>query len=83
MQAKEIEALITEAMPGAEVTVRGDDGRHFEAVVVSEEFAGKTQVQQHRRVYQALGGRMESQEIHALALKTYTPETWAAVSPPR
>lgn len=78
MQAKDIEALIGSAMPEAEVTVRGDDGRHFEAVVVSEEFVGKTRVQQHRMVYQALGGRMENQEIHALALKTYTPADWAA-----
>lgn len=78
MQAKDIEALIAAAMPGADVTVRGDDGRHFEAVVVSDEFIGRTQVQQHRRVYQALGGRMESQEIHALALKTYTPDAWAS-----
>lgn len=77
MQAKDIEAFIGSAMPEAEVMVRGDDGRHFEAVVVSGEFVGKTRVQQHRMVYQALGGRMENQEIHALALKTYTPADWA------
>ena len=78
MNASEIETLISAAMPEATVTVRGDDGRHFEAVVVSEAFAGKSRVQQHRMVYQALGGRMESQEIHALGLKTYTPEDWTA-----
>lgn len=77
MQARDIEMLIGEAMPEADVTVSGNDGRHFEAVVVSEAFVGKTRVQQHRMVYQALGGRMESQEIHALALKTFTPSDWA------
>ena len=78
MQASEIEKLIGASMPDAMVRVRGDDGRHFEAVVVSPAFVGKTRVQQHRLVYQALGGRMESQEIHALALKTYTPDAWAS-----
>lgn len=63
-------------MPGARAMVRGDDGVHFEAVVVSENFAGKSLVQQHRLVYAALGGRMEREEIHALSLKTYTPDAW-------
>ena len=56
--------------------VLGDDGQHFEAVVVSPQFAGKTRVQQHQQVYQALGDRMRS-EIHALSLQTFTPEAWA------
>ncbi len=77
MLSTDIEKLIAEAMPEARVTVSGEDGRHFEAVVVSDAFAGKTRLQQHRMVYRALGGRMESQEIHALALKTYTPDDWS------
>ena len=56
--------------------VQGDDGQHFQAVVVSPLFAGKTRVQQHQQVYQALGERMRS-EIHALSLQTFTPEAWA------
>ena len=76
MQAADIQRLIEEALPGAEVSVRGDDGVHFQAVVVSDAFEGETPVQQHRRVYRALGGRMETEEIHALALKTYTPAVW-------
>ena len=76
MQANDIKNLIQTALPGAEVEVRGDDGVHFEAVVVSDDFAGKTLLQQHRLVYAALGGRMENEEIHALSLKTYTPEAW-------
>lgn len=51
------------------------DGQHFEAVVVSEEFAGKSRVQRHQRVYQTLGDRMR-EEIHALSIKTFTPQEW-------
>jgi acid stress-induced BolA-like protein IbaG/YrbA len=76
MHAQEIEHLIEEQLPGARATVRGDDGIHFDAVVVSDLFAGKSPVQQHRLVYAALGGRMEREEIHALSLKTYTPDAW-------
>ena len=53
------------------------DGQHFEAVIVSPAFRGKGMVQQHQLVYQALGDRMRA-EIHALSMKTYTPEDWAA-----
>jgi acid stress-induced BolA-like protein IbaG/YrbA len=77
MQANDIEQLIVDGIPGASATVRGDDGRHFEALVVAEAFAGMTRVEQHRLVYRALGGRVESEQIHALALKTFTPDAWA------
>ncbi|HRX62253.1 MAG TPA: BolA/IbaG family iron-sulfur metabolism protein [Candidatus Competibacter sp.] len=76
MRAEDIAQLIEQSLPGAKAIVRGDDGVHFEAVVLSEDFAGKSLVQQHRLVYAALGGRMEREEIHALSLKTYTPDTW-------
>jgi acid stress-induced BolA-like protein IbaG/YrbA len=56
--------------------VLGDDGTHFEAVIVSAAFVGKGMVQQHQMVYAALGDRMRA-EIHALSMKTYTPEQWA------
>jgi acid stress-induced BolA-like protein IbaG/YrbA len=56
--------------------VLGNDGQHFEAVIVSAAFTGKNMVQQHQLVYQALGDRMR-QEIHALSMRTFTPETWA------
>ena len=75
MQARELEELIKGGLPGAEVTVRGD-GDHFEAVVVSDRFTGLSMVQQHQLVYGTLGGRMGG-EIHALALKTHTPEEQA------
>ncbi len=74
MQASELQALIQAGLPDAEVIVRGE-GDHFEAVVISRQFAGRTMVQQHRLVYAVLGERMGG-EIHALALRTLTPEAW-------
>ncbi len=52
------------------------DGRHFEAVVVCAEFSGKIMLEQHRMVYTGLGDKMEV--IHALSLRTFTPEQWAS-----
>ena len=75
MQANELKALILKGIPDADVTVKGE-GDHFEAIVVSQQFAGRTQVQQHQMVYATLGDRMGG-EIHALALRTATPEDWA------
>ena len=53
------------------------DGAHFEAVIVSPAFAGLTRVRQHQLVYGALGDRMR-EEIHALSMKTFSPEEWAS-----
>ncbi len=52
------------------------DGQHFEAIIVSTEFRDKNRVQQHQIVYRALGERMR-EEIHALSMRTLTPEQWA------
>ena len=74
MNPGEIEGLIKQAIPDAQVTIedlRGD-GDHYAAYVVSTAFAGKTRVQQHQMVDQALQGRMGN-ELHALALQTSTP----------
>lgn len=79
MQPNDIKRLIEEQIPHARVTVRGEDGVHFEATVISDAFAGKSLLQQHRMVYAALGERMEREEIHALALKTYTPQAWEKI----
>ncbi|KAF0206488.1 MAG: BolA family [Gallionellaceae bacterium] len=70
-----IKAGIEQGMETIHVSVTGD-GRHFEAVVVSEEFAGKNRVQRHQRVYQALGDSMRDEMIHALTMKTLTPQEW-------
>lgn len=75
MPAAEIERLIREALPDATVTIddlRGD-GDHYAAHVVSASFKGKTRVQQHQMVYQALKGRMGN-ELHAMALHTSAPD---------
>ena len=70
-----IQHSIAQGMAVEHLKVAGDDGTHFEAVVVSEAFFGKSRVQRHQMVYQTLGDRMR-QEIHALSMKTYTPEEW-------
>ena len=74
MSAGEIEQMIKEAIPDAEVRIddlRGD-GDHYAAVITSTAFVGKTRVQQHQMVYAALQGRMGN-ELHALALQTSAP----------
>jgi acid stress-induced BolA-like protein IbaG/YrbA len=68
---EEIQRLIEHGLPGAQVSVAGD-GHHFEAVIVSTAFAGKSRIQRHQMVYATLGGRMGN-EIHALSLKTLAP----------
>lgn len=75
MAAAEIERLIREAIPDARVTIedlRGD-GDHYAAHVISAAFKGKSRVEQHQMVYQALRGRMGS-NLHALALRTSVPD---------
>ena len=73
MDAEQIRSLIEQGLPGARAEVQGEDGVHFEARVVSAGFAGKLPLARHRMVYATLGERMGG-EIHALALKTLTPE---------
>jgi acid stress-induced BolA-like protein IbaG/YrbA len=77
MTPPQIEELIRQSLPDARVQVRSGDNVHFEALVVSSQFAGQRPLQRHQRVYQALGERMGG-EIHALALQTFTPDELAA-----
>ena len=77
MDAQTVRQLIEAGMPGARVEVEGADGVHFEAVIVSDAFAGKLPLARHRMVYATLGERMGG-EIHALALTTLTPAEAAA-----
>lgn len=74
MDAGDIEKMIKEALPDAEVTIRdlAGDGDHYAAEVVSESFRGKSRVQQHQMVYEALQGNMGG-VLHALALQTSAP----------
>ena len=71
-----IERSIRSGLEVLHVEVQGD-GAHFEAVIVSPAFAGLSRERQHQLVYAALGDRMR-EEIHALSMKTYSPEEWAA-----
>ena len=74
MDAAEIETLIRQALPDAKIVIRdlAGDGDHYAAEVISEEFRGKSRVQQHQLVYQALQGKM-GDALHALALQTSAP----------
>ena len=75
----EIAILIEQAIEGASAEVRTDGQGHYEAIVVSALFDGKRSVQRHRMVYGALGSRV-GHEIHALAVKTFTPEEWQSAA---
>jgi len=77
MTPNEVAALIRAGLPRAEVRVASNDDTHFEALIVAEAFAGKRSLARHQLVYAALGERM-GREIHALSIKAYTPEEWAA-----
>ena len=74
MDPQLIRQWIEEGIECEHVEVQGD-GRHFEAIVVSEQFRGKPKVRQHQMVYAALGDKMR-EDIHALSMKTLTPEEW-------
>ena len=71
----DIQGYIAQGLPCEHLSVDGD-GAHFDALIVSNAFEGKSRIQRQQAVYKALGGRMESGEIHALSMRTLTPEEW-------
>jgi acid stress-induced BolA-like protein IbaG/YrbA len=75
MTADEIRALIAQGLPCEHLQVEGD-GRHWFATVVSAAFVGKRPIQRHQMVYATLGRRMQTDEVHALSMKTLTPAEW-------
>ena len=75
---QDIKGWIEENLSGATVEISGD-GHHFEAEIVCTDFAGKSRIQQHQMVYGALGDRMKA-EIHALSMRTLTPEEKTSLS---
>jgi len=81
MQIEEIQGLIERGLSGCRAHVMGD-GRHFSAVVVSPEFAGKTPLQKQRLVMATVRAEIDSDRLHALSIKTFTPEEWAAAGNP-
>jgi len=78
LSTDEVRTYIMQGLACEHVAVQGNDGQHFEAVIVSPQFVGRNKVQQHQLVYQALGERMRH-EIHALSMRTFTPEGWASL----
>lgn len=79
LSATQLESYIRQDLACDYIKVLGDDGTHFEAIIVSPTFTGKSMVQQHQLVYGALGDRMRA-EIHALSMKTYSPQKWAEIN---
>ena len=80
---EEIHQRIAAALPGSEIEVSEPRPDHFEARVVSASFQGRSLVEQHQLVYGPLKDKLATGELHALALKTYTPEQWARARPQR
>jgi len=76
MTAEQLQSFIADGLACTHLSVEGD-GRHWSAVVVSAEFEGKRAIARHQRVYATLGTKMQTDEVHALSMKTYTPAEWA------
>ncbi len=75
MNPDDITRLIADGLPGADVRVMSDDNTHFEAVVVTEAFDGKSRIARHQMVYGTLG-RLMGNEIHAMSIRAHTPAEW-------
>ena len=73
----QVRQYIADGLPCEHLDVQGD-GSHFDAVIVSTAFEGKRLIQRHQAVYATLGARLQTDEVHALSMKTYTPAEWAA-----
>ncbi len=79
MTAEQLQALITAGLPCTHCELDGD-GRHWYATIVSSAFEGLRLIQRHKKVYDTLGERIKTDEVHALSMKTFTPAEWAAKS---
>ncbi len=79
MPIEDLRTLLTQAFPNDVVELESPDNHHFQCLVVSAQFEGKSVVKQHQLVYQALGDAMR-EAVHALALRTYTPSQWKQAS---
>ena len=77
MTREELHSIIAAGLACDHLELSGD-GRHWYAIIVSPAFAGKRLIQRHQQVYATLGGRLQTDEVHALSMKTYTPAEWAA-----
>jgi acid stress-induced BolA-like protein IbaG/YrbA len=77
MQPEQVQRILAEGLTCEFLQVEGD-GQHFEAIIVSAEFVGKTRIQRQQRVNAVLRTHFDSGELHALSMKTHTPEEWNA-----
>ena len=78
MTAEELQSIIAAGLPCDHLTLEGD-GRHWYATIVSNAFEGRRPIARHQQVYATLGTKMQTDEVHALSMKTYTPAEWAAL----
>ncbi|MBK8894735.1 MAG: BolA family transcriptional regulator [Propionivibrio sp.] len=78
MHSEQIKKIIAAGLPCEVLTVEGD-GEHFEAVIVSAEFAGKSRVQRQQVINALLRSYFDSGTLHALSMKTMTPDEWSAL----
>jgi acid stress-induced BolA-like protein IbaG/YrbA len=76
MTADQLQHIISQGLDCTHIEVQGD-GRHWNATIVAAAFEGKRLIARHQRVYATLGSRMHTDEVHALSMKTYTPDEWA------
>ncbi|MBL4658734.1 MAG: BolA/IbaG family iron-sulfur metabolism protein [Alcanivoracaceae bacterium] len=76
MQSSEIKQLIEQGITNSTARIHTEDNVHFEAIVISDEFVNKSKIQQQRMVYKSLGNLIETGDVHALHLKTYTQDMW-------
>jgi acid stress-induced BolA-like protein IbaG/YrbA len=77
MTAEELRSIISAGLSCEHISLEGD-GAHWYATIVSPEFEGKRPIQRHQRVYATLGERIQTNEVHALSMKTFTPAEWLA-----
>lgn len=76
MNAEDIKKLIETGIPQCTAHIEGADGVHFTALVISPEFTGKNRIQKQQLVYASLGNRIQNGTIHAISIKTFTPDEW-------
>ncbi len=79
MTSEELQSIISAGLPCEHIELSGD-GQHWYATIVSSRFEGLRLIQRHKQVYATLGARIQTNEVHALSMKTFTPAEWAANS---
>ena len=78
MQPKEIKQIIETGIQQCTAIIEGDDGKHYTAIVISPSFSGKNRVQKQQLVYATLKDQLTDGSLHAISIKTFTPEEWNA-----